>query len=250
MHVKDYRAHQFTDLVRPYIELCRAYASEFHLDEFQSQSMTDIGVMPDGQRISQLIKPKAFTKLEKILQKSFGIHLSQLDHIYPLFIINLISEKVMINSEGIPLDTVLWQKASQQNKVLLGLESIQDQFDIMNGLSIKYQLKALKGVGSNTAKFRKSIKKLLVAYDQQNIKQLYLQSKKSLADQKRILLYRRNRVMVDTMMKAMCDHDTVFSAIGAAHLWGAEGMLTLLKYAGCRIQPVLMMKDDGRAQAD
>jgi len=244
MHVKDYRAHQFTDLVTQYINQCRAFASEFHLDEFQSRSMTDIGVMPDGQKISQLIPAKKFAKLEKILLKAFGIHLAQLDHIYPLFIINLLSEKVMINSEGIPLDTVLWQTAAQRNRIMLGLESIQDQFDIMNSLSMEYQIKALKDVGANTSRFRKNILKLISAYEEQNIKQLYLQSKKSLANQKRILLYRRNRIMTGVMLSAMSDHNTVFSAIGAAHLWGAEGMLTLLKYAGCSVKPVRITQED------
>ena len=238
MHVKDYRIHQFAGLISTYIDDCHAFASEFHLDDFKAESQTDIGIMPEGKMISSMLTERQFHKLSGILKKAFGLNLIEFNRVYPLFIINILSEYVMVNSESIPLDTFLWQMAKSKNRKMLGLETIEDQYRIMNHISLPYQVKALKSIGANVSRFKSHIGKLISAYEEQKVKSLYLMSKKSLADQKTLLLYNRNQVMADTMMEEMKRHDSVFSAIGVAHLWGNSGVLALLKRAGCRVSPV------------
>lgn len=245
MHVKDYRVHHFTDLVFPYLKQCDGFAAEFHLDEFATSNFQSFNLIKDDQHISSLLSEKKFEKIRKVLLKSFGIDITKFDRILPLFIINYISESVMVNSESLSLDSLLWQFASAQDKDMFGLETVDDQFRILNSIPLSYQLKSLLELSKNVSSFKGKIQRLIFLYENQRIDELYKASKQSLGKQKGTLLYNRNANMLDEICSIMDNNHTLFVAVGAAHLSGKFGLLRGLKQNGFTVKPISIGSNHG-----
>ena len=158
----------------------------------------------------------------------------------PIFIVNMISETVLVNSENMPLDTALWQHAKGRGLELFGLETLEDQFRILASIPIAYQLESIRSIARNPKLFRKKLKKLIDLYERQEIDQLYQVSKKSLGKQRQLMLYARNEKMVQRLREELRLAKRVFCAVGAAHLSGKFGMLALLKRMEYKIKPVIV----------
>ncbi len=243
MHVKDYRVHSFIDVVTPYVQKCQSFATEFHLDEMAGLSNTNFQYFPNGETLKDHWTAKQYEKFILSIKKSFQLDLSNFDRMLPIFLVNMISETVLFNSENLPLDTVLWQFAKEQGLNLSGLESIEDQFRILASIPIAYQLESVRSIARNPKLFRKKLKKLIGLYEQQEIDRLYQVSKKSLGKQRELMLYSRNKKMVEKFTAELKQASTMFCAVGAAHLSGKFGMLALLKRRSYTVKPVLLHVD-------
>jgi len=243
MHVKDYRIHHFTKQIIPCIQQCDAFAAEFHLDEFAKSDFQSFNKIKDEQLISTSLGEKKYKKIRRILLKAFGFDLSTVDRILPLFVINYISETIMVNSESLSLDSVLWQYASGENKEMFGLETIEDQFRILNSIPMSYQIKSLVELSKNVKSFRQKVNKLILLYENQMIDELYKASKKSLGKQKKALLYDRNKNMMNHICSIIDADKSLFIAVGAAHLPGKYGLLRYMKANGYAVNPIQLTGD-------
>jgi len=116
------------------------------------------------------------------------------------------------------------------------LETLEEQASIMEQLDLPRQLKMLKKAAANIHKFRKSVTTLGTCYEEERIYDLYMMTKSSLGEFRSVLLYNRNNLMADRI-EARLDQAT-FYAVGAAHLAGNQGILTLLKRKGLSLEPV------------
>jgi uncharacterized protein YbaP (TraB family) len=106
-------------------------------------------------------------------------------------------------------------------------------------ISLEFQLKQLKDICRNVNKFRKTLKKLSLSYKNQDINKLYKVSKKAMGALKYKLIYERNSIMTQNILKLSNNHAT-FISIGAAHLAGKHGVLRLLKDQNCILKPIFL----------
>jgi uncharacterized protein YbaP (TraB family) len=238
MHVKDYRVHSFVNLVKPFLDRCSAFASEFHLNEMAEVGNTDFQYFPDGNTLKDYLPEVKYKKLVGIVNKSFQIDITPFDRLLPLLLINIISESVLYNSENLALDSVLWKYAEQNNKELFGLESIQDQFNILSAIPISYQVKSLLSIGKNPQSFRTKLVRMIDLYEKQDIDMLYRLSKRTLGKQRRLMIYERNAKMALRLADELSSQQSTFCAVGAAHLSGKYGILALLKKRAFVVKPV------------
>jgi len=241
MHVRDYRVFDQIDFILASMTSCDGVALEFHLKEFTAASNATYHLLPDHHMLSELLGEKKFAKYRQIILKAFQMDIKQFDRLLPLILINVISESIMTNSEQMPLDTFLWQQGEKMQKEMYGLESVEDQFRILRSIPLSYQLKALRDIIKNVNAFRKKTLHLLHLYEQQNIKQLYKVSKKSLGKQKHLLLFDRNKKMTQKISQ-LTQNGTLFTAVGAAHLYGKYGLVALLKREGFKVKPIYFDK--------
>lgn len=237
MHVRDYRAFIYQDVITDYIDQCKIFATEFDLRERHQLRGNDFANLPDGQSLEILLGKHKYNRLRKILLKSFSVNLDLLNKTLPLFIINMLTEQILTKSKSVPLDTFLWQYAENTHRDLRGVETFAEQLTTLSNIPIKYQVKSLLAIGKNPKKFRKQISNLIELYVKGDIKDLYKRSKKSLGKQRKLLLYDRNKIMEERIRSLMLEK-TSFIAIGAGHLGGKQGVLRLIKKNGISVKPV------------
>lgn len=239
MHVRDNAAFQHLDFIETTIQNCDAFATEYNLDEGQTHIPQDMVYLPDGKTLTDFIPKKKYAKLRKSILKSFKIDLDYFKRLQPLFINNLIGEQLLSKDQDEALDSHLWNFAKGENKILLGIETWQEQLKTLENLSLDYQIKGLIDIGKNTKKYRRAMQKSVRDYVAGDFQKLFQGAKKGAGDKRKILLYSRNEIMANRIAEFAEQH-TIFAAIGAGHLGGGKGVLRLLKKKGFILKPIKM----------
>jgi uncharacterized protein YbaP (TraB family) len=238
MHVRSQVAHQFLSPLEQYVSKADVYAAEMNLAEFDPQVMQDYTILPEQHNICTLVKPKKWRKLRKSVLKSFEIDLDMYSRRHPFLISTIIAESLLTNDEQESLDQAMWAMAERHSVPCTGLESFQDQMQIMKQISVDESVKQILDIGRHPQRFRRNMSKMIDHYVAQDITKLYKASRLQLQGLRKKLLFDRNIRMAERMRNLMAGQTTVFAAVGAAHLAGKKGMLPLLKKMGCKIYPI------------
>jgi uncharacterized protein len=235
MHVSDKRAFVFCPMAAKLIRECSCYLGEMDLSSIDGLLIKKAFTLSNDERYSVQFTPKKFQKRRSIILKSFGIDLLHFDDIAPLFLQSLLASKVLNNDYPYSLDQHLMQLALEANLSLSGLETQEEQYQIAKKLDVNVQMSQFAKLCRNPAAFRKSINHLCELYHQNNEKQLYQSSKKSLGPFRFTMLYERNQVMGKRIMESI-KKESSFISVGAGHLQGNQGILSCLKRAKVRCE--------------
>ena len=237
MHVKDKRAFQSDHKVYEKIEACTGFATEFNLEEIPTNQDSHAFILPDGLTVTKLIGEKKYAKLRRILIHAFQIDILQFNQFQPLLICNLIGEAILSQDRQHSLDAHLWHYAQMHEKYLAGIETYQEQVEILKKISLSYQAKALMAIGKNVKRHRRQLTKMTNLYQEGNIQKIYRSARNGAGKLRKTLLFNRNRIMADRIA-GMAKEKTFFFAIGAGHLGGGKGVLRLLKQRGFSIKSI------------
>ena len=236
MHAKSDEAYTHIAVAQKYMSGCQVFAGEIDLS-----GDIDPGkgfMLDEGVTLETLLGTKKFAKYSRIVKKTFDFDLQTLNHFKPLIAQNLVLEKMINESQVLALDFKLKEIAEEMGLRLTGIETMKEQINIMLSIPLKDQLKIFKDSFKNVSKMKKQLEKTVKIYERGDINRLYKESKKQLGKMKKLMLYKRNRIMADRIADLL-KKDACFIAIGAAHLGGSKGVLKLLKDKGIKVFPVI-----------
>jgi len=230
MHIRDDRAYQLCSELYPLILQAGQFIGEMDLD------LRPQDLMLPPYDIHRFLKDKDYQKLKHQLFKSFGINIDQLSLLHPLMIMSFISASVLQSEHLISLDEHLWQYAKENGKPTSGLESYDEQLNILHSIEVPPLYRQLLEISRNPRSIRKHADKSLDLYINGKIHQLYKLSKASMQHLRKKVIYERNQKMLSVI-----DHldlsTQFFITVGAGHLSGKFGLLSLLKKAGWKVKP-------------
>jgi uncharacterized protein len=160
--------------------------------------------------------------------------LNQVDNFSMVSIMSLISMKSFdcTNLKLYEMEFI----AKAANKTIIGLEKVQAQIDFLNNA---YNNQEMITMLKETNK--EETKKLVQHYLKEDILGMYsnITDKKVMnAKTKSFTLDQRNNNWVKLMPELM-KKESVFFAVGVAHLSGEKGMINLLRKAGYTVKPIL-----------
>ncbi|HRW75337.1 MAG TPA: TraB/GumN family protein, partial [Saprospiraceae bacterium] len=158
-------------------------------------------------------------------------------HLPPLLVLQALVEAILGQESSQPFDMALAIHAEAMGLTLSGIETLEEQLGILEHIPLELQKKQLIQVLNHRSKYQKQIRKQVDWYLRQDIQQLYRVSRKQLGKLRNLLLLDRNKRMAKRMVR-MYSNETHFMAIGAAHLWGDKGVLSLLRKKGMILKPV------------
>jgi len=238
MHIQPKGNPNWKDAFIPYLAQCESFATEFDLETVDENLIAEHALLPDNQTLADYIPLKKIAKLEKIFIKAAGLPIRGLMRTKPLFITNMLTEKILTEDLTVAMDSELYQLAKQMGKDCSGIETFPEQLAILNKIPIEYQAKNLIKIGKNIGQFRKSLKKMFALYEEGNIQKLHKVTRKGIGPIRKMMLYQRNELMTDRFFKKI-QEKSIFCAIGAGHLGGKQGVLRLLKKKGLTVKPVI-----------
>lgn len=237
MHVRDLRAFDYQELVCEKIDACAAFATEINLNE-ASQVLSDQSMdLPEGKRMDQLFPPKKFKKIARFFYQTTGFPIDPFINSHPMMLVNVITSSILAQDHPVSLDEFLWKYAERKNKILLGIERVEEQLDIMTAIPLEFHLRSLWLMTRNVSRFRKGLLKMTEMYQSGDLSRILKSAKKSSGGMRKLLLYDRNMLMAKRITRLM-EEQPVFCAIGAGHLGGKKGVLKLLKDEGFRLTNV------------
>ncbi len=236
MHVRDAKAFQFEHIFYEKILNCTAFATEFNLNDAQNDHGFSLS-LTDGLLLSDLIKPKLFEKISRIVEQKMGVPLTHFNSLKPIIVTNMLTESVLSSDRMMSLDETLWRFAAENGRLLRGIETFDEQVNILNKMGLDEQIKGLKELSSNFSKFRRQLLGMAKLYETADIQKLYKAARRSTKGSRRLLLFDRNAIMADRIVE-LTSEKTLCAAIGAGHLAGKKGVLCLLKNKGFDVKPV------------
>ena len=242
LHIPDPRLLDFSPAVLGAFKSAEQVATEIAMDMSNLQKLVAAMVYTDGRTLESVAGKQLYTELAAVLVK-IGVPENLAQHLKPWAAMTMLI--VPPRGDAIPMDMALYQAAGQAGKKQAALESIDEQVALFEDQSIEHQLIMLRDVVANYDKVGEATQKMLRSYLDRNLGALNalaanedLLSSKEARELNRSLMERmierRNVVMADRMEPLM-ERSSTFVAVGALHLPGANGLLTLLERRGYRV---------------
>lgn len=197
--------------------------------------------------LQKLSDSAEYALIKGVMEPLLGIPLSAADQIFPM---NLsvtysvqLAAKCMpeeLRYDGAPIDIFLGWEAAKDNKQVVGLESLQEQMNILfRSQTPEEQMRDLLSLLSDTSAARRTTKQLVQAYAEGDLETMYnlsMEMEESMGDMNAWLDDRNIAWM--PQLKPLLNEGDCFIAVGALHLPGENGLLRLLKDAGYTMRPV------------
>lgn len=198
--------------------------------------------MKDNKKISDLLSPDEYQRVKNYFSnKKTVLPLSMMERFKPYFVAAMLSEAKMSCGTKTGMEELILKQAKKEGKPISGLETIEFQASVFDSIPYDEQAKELLKAIDEEAKqdsFTNRMAAIYLAQDLDQIEQLTLDEEGGVSSYLELFLYGRNANWIPAMEAAMKKQPALF-AVGAAHLPGDKGVLSLLKKAGYTVVPVL-----------
>ena len=245
MHTSDARILRQGDKALPYLEQTKQYAMELDPKESFNIAMLEKVMMGKGYSLKKMIPEREYKLIDSLVKKSTGVSLALFDNISPVFI----SAIVEADGSGLQkstsgesfLDTYLSEKAAKKKKKVVGIETVDEQIGALNVLSYQEQADLLVDAVHDLEKGADTGGDMVKYYLEQNLDSIAEMDATADMPPKlyRALVTDRNKRMAERIGD-MAQKQSTFAAVGALHLPGNEGVITLLREKGYTVEAVKM----------
>lgn len=210
----------------------------------------------DGAALSETLPADLQKAVNAELQRiSPALSLAAFDqmHVWALAMTLSVLEDQMKHAGGKPLDLLIYEAAVEQRKEAGGLETIDEQLGAMEKFTKDEQIamlrSTLEGLADARHQGRSPIKELRDAYLTGDLAVVHrtMNEWMAMTKDKKIeklflenLLHKRNRLMTDRVLEKLkaAPGKAHFFAVGAAHLYGDDGLIAQLQKAGYKVAQV------------
>lgn len=219
------------------------YVEDERTQQVSLQYMFIPSTTPRG--LDSMLTPQEFKTLSSLIASRTSIPEQVTRRLRP-WAAALLLQYPKPKADGVALDSRLQQYAAQQRKPLFGLETPEQQYEVFSGIAPAQQLQMLKEGIADIQQIDASNEELAQAYVARDLIRIHRLAQDTFADMKdtKLALYmrehlirRRNVVMAEGMAKRLPEGGQ-FVAVGALHLFGKDGVLSLLEAKGYSIQQV------------
>lgn len=245
IHITDERVLDLPAPVREAFASARSLTVELVMTRDVGIKMGRAMILNDGRRLDAIVGPELFDAVAAA-GRTYGMAPEQLRHFKPWALATIFSlpqAELARNSSGdAPLDVWLQAEAAREGKPVFALETAEEQIAVFDQMSETDQVRYLSAVVRQNAQIEtifERMVRLYLARDLGGIHALFVET--STAAEQELLEFfllrlndARNRIMVERMAERLREGGA-FIAVGALHLPGEAGLLSLLEQRGYRL---------------
>lgn len=259
IHVGDERMETLPLKVTKTMDACDYLAVEFDILETENNTAGLLETMKslmytDGTTIKDHIDGEIYEDAKKIMEDS-GIYNSALDYYVPIMWQQFVSEAFMQKTDlkaEYGADRALIEYANDKNIEVLDIESMELQMDMLKSLSPETQ-EYLLGASVLTTEdmYNKSLNAMYESWvegDREKLETLVAadsgltesvmndEAKAAMDEYNEKMLTIRNQNMALAAERYIDGGATVLLAVGAAHMFGDDGIISLLESKGYTVE--------------
>lgn len=234
------------------IEACDVVVGEVEKDSLMSSEvqarMAKAMMAPSDSTLDKLLSPQGYAIVEKVFNKYFGtmgVKLSQMKNLKPSAISTQMQAMQAIkyfpnfNANDL-IDVAVQARANDEGRPSIGLESVQEQIDLLFNGPLTEQAQGLLEACKQDEFFQAQSVALADAYMAQDLNKLFaVMTDAAKGDSEEImemLIYKRNRNWAQKL-NVMMPERAMLVCVGAGHLPGDKGLLQLLRNMGYTVEP-------------
>jgi uncharacterized protein YbaP (TraB family) len=198
--------------------------------------------MNDDKKLSDILSKPDYAKVKRYFENhSPVLPFSMLERFKPMLISSLMEQDDLPCKTTDGMELVIMKEAKDQNKKISGLETASFQASLFDSIPYQDQAQDLIKYIDSSDQYKKMTDTLAKAYaaqDLNKIEELTLREDPSAAGYMDLLLYARNRKWVSKIKQLLPGKSLLF-AVGAGHLPGEQGLISLLRKNGYTVTPVM-----------
>ena len=196
-------------------------------------------ISANGKTIKDYLTDEQYKLLTKYVEDNLHMDMSVLNQMKPVALQMLFSEKVINCDNPVSYEERIMGIAKEEKKNIVGLEEAREQIALLEKMPVDSAIQEIIRSIQSKTETDTEYEKMVMLYKNQDIQGLYRLIKKSkeagldMGD----FLDNRNKKWIDRIVDKMDQH-SVFFAVGAGHLWGDKGLISLLRKEGYNVEPV------------
>lgn len=196
--------------------------------------------MTDGSTLKTLMSESDYQKVSQFFKDTLKTNIGGMDKMKP-FVVSAMAMPKMLSCPVQSYEETFMKMAKQENKEILGLETVQDQFGALDKMGMKKQADLmLVQMVNNWSEGKQTFKQMIEGYKKQDVEELLqvmAKSKTSDVNFQEDLLETRNNNWIPKIAKITSEKPTFF-AVGAGHLGGEKGVIALLRKQGFTVKAI------------
>lgn len=242
IHSEDSRVLALPAPVQRAFDGAGIYVMEARLDANAMAAMAGAMMLSDGRTLQQVVGEKTYARASAAAT-AYGLPDFAIQSMKPWALAMTLS--MPKPKTGLFLDMALMQRAQEQGKPVDGLETVDEQLNVLDRLSLREQSIMLEDTLRQLPELERMFAQLHALYLARDLGRIA-----KLADEQQAkgnrevgrkvmdqLLTQRNRRMAERA-ESHLRQGNAFIAVGALHLPGQDGVLSLLAKRGYRISVV------------
>ena len=196
--------------------------------------------MKNGKNLKEIYTKEEYDKVSTFFSDSLKMNLKAFSNMKPMLLQALLYPFMMPckNPSGVEIE--LMKIAKKQKKEIYGFETIEFQSSVLDSIPYDVQAKALLKDIDSTEKFKFYLNKMVNVYKLQQtdkLTEMISDTAFSGGENDNIFLKNRNLNWMSQLNKILKEKN-IFIGVGAAHLFGKAGLITLLTHEGYRVRPL------------
>ncbi|HEY0732604.1 MAG TPA: TraB/GumN family protein [Chitinophagaceae bacterium] len=210
---------------------------------FELMSVVTKMKMNGDTTLADLLSPEEYRKVKDFFNTHTGlIPFAMLETYKPLLTASTLMQSTMECDNSISMEQLIMKDAKAKGKPVKGLETMAFQMSIFDSIPYMLQAKQLVQFVEDYDKKHdgKEFEELTQAYmtqDLEKLEKLTTKESEGMEAFTEILLYKRNETWVKKL-SGIFPKGSYVVAVGAGHLPGDRGVISLLRKAGYTVEPV------------
>lgn len=214
---------------------------EMALDDPSLMVTAAAGVMDkSGKKLKDYFTEEQYSIVSQYVRDSMGMDIAMFEQMKPAAFQMMLGTNTTAGCDDqVSYEDSMMVIARKLHKGVLGLESVQEQLAVLETIPVKEVVKDIMEFIQHPKNDDKEYQQMVNAYKQQDLMTLFsiINSVKESGADMSAFLDERNKKWVPRMEGMMKD-SSIFFAVGAGHLVGEKGVVSLLKRKGYTVEPV------------
>jgi uncharacterized protein YbaP (TraB family) len=208
-------------------------------DPAMQAKMMRLAPMNGDTTLDMLISESEYQQLDSLLMNTMGMGLTNLKQMKPMIISSFLLSRY-VGGQPASFETSLVQRAKKDSMKVVGLETIEEQMAIFDSISYTVQARELVRMVNEEDEMKELYNGMIDAYVAEDLNALHtlLEEEMDGEGMEEHLLNRRNRNWMVSIEEMIAEKPT-FIAVGAGHLVGKSGVISLLRKAGYKVEPMM-----------
>ena len=219
---------------------CKQLYLEINTSDPEMMTKAMKGMMMDsGQSLENLVSKTDYDSMSHIFMDKASIPMVLMAKAKPMLLMSAVFPSLLgCAPEGWE---TRFEEMAKTNKIpVKGLETIEYQLSVFDTIPYNVQAGMLKDFLYNLDSTKKSFDEMLDIYLKKDINALYEVTVKDpdFGNYEALMLNNRNNNWIPVITAAAKEMPTFF-AVGAAHLGGEKGVISLLRKSGFKVMPIV-----------
>ena len=237
IHVKDSRVYLYADTVLSCMKRCTRLALELDFNPVNLLKLANLMTLPGDSTLADIFDPADMIQIKKVFEDITGTDFTSFEKLRPVVLLSVIMQFQTAGDTIYTLDEFLYRKGVNMNKEIVGLETVEEQFRLLESIPLDVIVKYLK----NPYEEQEELELMVCYYTNSEIEPLLKLMKKdetmiALQDE---FLDKRNIKMAEKT-DSMFHEGPVLVAVGTGHLPGKNGIINLLRQRGFMVEPIFL----------